>query len=115
MKILSPLSNLPELREVKESERFGVIKQWQSRVMNQSWRGWLLFISFLLLLGPAISTLPISLLAGHMAPEVRNWVVPFFVPFGLGLGNILYQRLILTRTENRDLLQRILEQRRNAL
>jgi len=111
MKARSPLSHVPELRNLADAERYQVVKQWQ-REVNRSWSGYLLYVGFIVFVGALIACLPIILCVRFLPPAVRNWVVPTLVPIGLMFANALYQRLMLTRY--RDVLSRILQQRRDA-
>jgi len=111
MKARSPLSNVPELRDLADAERYQVIKQWQ-REVNRSWSGYLLYVGFIVVGGALITCVPIILFVRFLPPAVRTWVVPALVPVGLMFANTLYQRVMLTRY--RGILSRILQQRRNA-
>jgi hypothetical protein len=111
MKMLPTLSTLPELRDLDDAERAGVIRQWQ-RAADEPWAGYLFHVAFSLVVALFIAIVPLVAFARLRAPDLRNWVSPGLLAFGLILANVLYDRLILRR--RRDLLHRVLEQRRNA-
>ena len=102
--IIWRLSNLTELRHLDRAERMRVIGRWESESLKP-WSGYLIYFGlFLLVMLPTICLS--ELLFGG------GFVTAMFAGLAILVTQILYRGLILSR--RRDLLQRILEERRRT-
>ena len=111
MKMLAPLSSLPEMSGLNDAERAQVISAWRSNAV-EPWSGYLLCAGFTILVALLIVWTPLLLFSRLFSSTLADWVLPASVGPGVILANILYSRLILRR--RRDLLHRVIEERRNA-
>ena len=112
MKISRPLSNLPELRDLDDAERAKVIQQWECEA-TKPWSGYLLRTGLSILVIIAIICLPELLFRGLRTSDVQRYMVGAGAVLAVLASDILYKTLILSK--RRDLLQRILEERRSPV
>ncbi len=107
MKMFSILPDLPELQGLDTAQRSKTIKEWE-REIDRSWSGYLQHVGVVLVLFVIFQFGKVVLFSRYTS----SWFDALPFVFAWLLGEYLYKRFVMLK--RRDLLQRILEQRRRT-